>query len=121
MLKSTKEEAREMALAVVEMVKEKKAVDVVLLNVGKVTYLADYFLMCSGASAQQVQAICESVLGGLEKRMNLKPIRVEGYREAEWVLIDYGMLVVHVFRPDKREFYNLERLWSEADPVVVPE
>lgn len=98
---------------------EKKAADLVLLDLQKVASFTDYFLLCTGASARQVQAISDSVEEQLG-RGGLRPAHVEGYREGEWVLLDYLDFVVHVFSPRSRAYYDLERLWRRAAHLPVP-
>ncbi|HHX87229.1 MAG TPA: ribosome silencing factor [Firmicutes bacterium] len=92
---------------------EKKAQDVVLLETGKVSIIADYFLIGTGISRVQIQAICDHLRRQI-KEIGFSPLRIEGYREGSWVLMDYGSLVIHLFQPQAREFYNLERLWGRA-------
>lgn len=104
---------RETALKAAQLASEKKARDLALLEVGTVTYVADYFLICTGTSDIQVQAIADHVKDYFKKQGH-QLLRQEGYREARWILLDYGALVIHVFQPEEREFYNLERLWSNA-------
>lgn len=95
---------------------EKKAQDVVLLETGKISIIADYFLIGTGNSRVQIRAICDHLRRQL-KDDGFLPLRVEGYREGYWVLMDYGSLIIHLFQPEARDFYNLERLWGRA-PVV---
>ena len=97
-----------------------KAYDLVVLETGKLSSIADYFVVCSGRSDTQVQAIAEAV----EKELSVRgerPLSVEGLPHAQWVLLDYGDVVVHVFHLPVREFYDLERLWSRAPRVELPE
>lgn len=96
-----------------EAVLDKKGVALKVLYVGEVSDFADFFLICSGQSDRQVQAIAR----GVEERLaeeGLKPLHAEGVRQGKWVLLDYGDLIVHVFDEERREFYRLERLWSDA-------
>lgn len=109
---------REKVLMAVTLAGEKQARDVVLLEVGKVSYLADYFLICTGRSTLQVQVIADHIREGM-KKAGFSLARIEGYREARWVLLDYGFLVVHIFTPEERLFYNLERLWSSAPALAI--
>jgi ribosome-associated protein len=99
---------------------EKKATDIKLLDLREVTSLADYFLICTGSNQRQIQAIWDEI----EKQMKLtageRPHSVEGYSAAEWILGDYGDLVVHIFDPEKRRYYDLERLWRHAKEVPLP-
>jgi ribosome-associated protein len=96
---------------------DRKARDVRVLHLGKVTDFTDYFLICSGASDRQVQAIADGVLEKLRAE-GVRPLNVEGYNRAQWVLIDYGDVVVHLFQEEPRRFYALERLWGDAPDVT---
>jgi ribosome-associated protein len=116
----TQPNARELALRCVKHALERKAYDLVLMEVGELTSLADYFLVCTGRSDTQVQAIARSIEEQLA-RDGVRPISVEGYTHGQWVVIDYGDVVVHVFCEPVREFYDLERLWSRAPRVSLPE
>ncbi|MFN2531777.1 MAG: ribosome silencing factor [Pyrinomonadaceae bacterium] len=100
--------------------REKKALDVVLLDLREIASFTDFFLLTSGANERQVQAISDEVYESL-KRQGIVAARVEGYKTAEWVLLDYGDFVVHVFERKARSFYDLERLWREAKRVALPE
>jgi ribosome-associated protein len=93
----------------------KKAERVVVLDLRQGTAFTDFFVVCSGQNARQVKAIVDAVEDGLKKHCEQKPLHVEGYGESEWVLLDYFDFVVHVFTPDSREFYALERLWGSAE------
>lgn len=97
---------------------DKKADRVVVLNIGKLSSVADYLLICSGASDRQVQAIAYSIEEGLKKK-KMRPLSMEGIREGHWALIDYGDVIAHIFFEPVREFYNLEGLWPEADRIEV--
>lgn len=88
-----------------------------MLDVREATSFADFFVICSGGSTRQVQAIADEVGHQLKSRGE-RPSSLEGYSNAEWVLIDYGDLVVHVFSPKARVYYDLERLWRDAKPVT---
>jgi ribosome-associated protein len=95
---------------------EKLADKVTVLDLRGLASFTDYFLICHGRSKRQVQAIADQVMDSLRDEKQ-RPLSVEGYRLAEWILIDYGDFVVHVFSESRREFYGLERLWSDA-PVI---
>ena len=97
----------------------KKAERVVVLDLRHGTAFTDFFVVCSGQNARQVKAIVDSIEEHLRKTCNQKPLHVEGYGESEWVLLDYFDFVVHVFTPDTREFYALERLWGSAERTEV--
>lgn len=99
----------------------KKAERVVVLDLRKADAFTDFFLVCSGQNARQVKAIVDAVEEDLRKVCQQKPIHVEGYGESEWVLLDYFDFVVHVFTPDTREFYALERLWGSAERTELAE
>jgi ribosome-associated protein len=99
---------------------EKKAYDLTVLYVGELTSVADYFLICTGRSDTQVQAIVQSVEENL-KRKEIRPLSIEGLPGAQWVLMDYGDVLVHVFYQPVRAFYDLERLWSRAPRPPLPE
>jgi ribosome-associated protein len=98
---------------------EKKAVDVVAFRVAELLVITDYFLIATGASDRQVGAVAEGIEDAL-REAGARPIGREGEREQRWILLDYGDFVVHVFRPDEREFYRLEKLWSDAPRLDLP-
>ena len=98
---------------------ERKAIDTTVLDMGKVTTFTEQFVICHGTNSRQVQAIAESVKDEL-KSEGRRPLNMEGLRNAEWVLLDYGDFVVHVFSKDKRYYYDLERLWRNAPRLPVP-
>jgi ribosome-associated protein len=101
----------------VDVASDKKASDVVLLRTAEVTTMADFFVICSGRSDRQVQALAGAIVDALREE-GVRPQGVEGTSGTRWVLIDYGSVIVHVFAPDEREYYGLERLWSNAAQVV---
>jgi ribosome-associated protein len=94
-------------------VDSKKASDVTILDISEIASFADYFLICTGDSSRQIQAIADEVEAKL-KENGYRPNHIEGYRNAEWVLLDYIDLVVHIFSKSARAFYDLERLWRDA-------
>jgi ribosome-associated protein len=98
---------------------DKKAVDLVVLDLRKAAGFTDYFVICSGANARQVRAIADAVTEALGDD-GVKPALVEGYDRSEWVLIDYFDFIVHVFGPETRMFYGLERLWGSAERIEIP-
>lgn len=97
---------------------DKKAVDPLILDLRKASAFTDYFLLCTGRTARQVQAIADGIEEALRKQ-GLRPSLVEGRQHAEWVLLDYFDFVVHVFTPSTRTFYDLERLWGDAERIEV--
>ena len=97
----------------------KKAVDVVVLDLRKAAGFTDFFVICSGTNVRQVRAIADAVIETLGED-GVKPAHLEGYDRSEWVLIDYFDFIVHVFSPDTRQFYGLERLGGSAERLEVP-
>lgn len=97
---------------------EKKAIDVLALRLSALTEFTDYFLICSGNSTRQTQAIADEITDQL-KKIKVRPLHTEGYNNGEWILIDYGIFVVHVFTEKSRQFYDLERLWRDAERVTI--
>jgi ribosome-associated protein len=97
---------------------EKKATDLVVLDLRKAASFTEYFLICTGASTRQVQAISNAIEESLLKS-GKRPMHIEGYSSAEWILLDYGDLIVHVFSPASRRFYDLERLWRDAPRLEI--
>ena len=98
----------------VEAALDKKAEDLVVLDLRGLSDVTDFFVVCHGTSDRHIKAVAESIEEGLRKELNLRPSHIEGDRQAEWILLDYIDLVVHVFIADKREFYRLESLWGDA-------
>jgi ribosome-associated protein len=97
---------------------DRKAAGLKVLHLQKVSDFTDYFLICSGTSERQVQAIADAVQERL-RDSRVRPLHVEGYNRAQWVLLDYGDVVVHVFQEEPRRYYALERLWSDAPDVTA--
>jgi ribosome-associated protein len=104
----------ELLAEVVELADDRKALDIVSLDLREMLGYTDYFVVCTGRSDRQVKAIHDGIHEGLKSRHGLLPRRVEGVSAAQWVLMDYLDVIVHVFTPEKREFYRLEQLWGEA-------
>ena len=98
---------------------DRKAHDIVLLRVDKVTSLADYYIICTGTSTTQLRAIADAADEAVSKAYGVDPQSVEGYRGSPWVLLDYGTVILHVFKEDTRRFYDLERLWADGTRVDV--
>jgi ribosome-associated protein len=99
---------------------DKKAVNSIVLDLRDVTEFTDFFIITSGTNVRQVQAISDGISEDL-KLIDARPIRIEGYNTAEWILMDYGDFVVHIFEEKSREFFDLERLWRDAKRVQIPE
>ncbi len=106
-------------LRAVRAAESKKATDIKVLDLTGITSFADFFVICTGANQRQIQAISDEVNLQLKQAGEL-PISVEGYNQADWVLADYGDLLVHIFSPKAREYYDLERLWRSAKTVEIP-
>jgi len=104
----------------VRAAESKKATDIRILDLTGITSFADFFVICTGNNQRQVQAISEEVGLQLKQQASELPLSVEGYNQAEWVLADYGDLLVHIFSPKAREYYDLERLWRSAKTVEIP-
>jgi len=99
---------------------DRKAVDLVVLDLRPANGFADYFLVCSGTNPRQIKAISDAIQESLSER-GIRPAHVEGYDRAGWILLDYFDFIVHIFSPDARAFYALERLWGSAKRIEVPE
>ena len=110
-------EAAELAHRIVEIASDKKGSDIVMLRTAELTTMADFFVICSGRSDRQVQALAGAIVDELRDD-GIRPLGTEGMSAARWVLLDYGSVIVHVFAPDEREYYGLERLWGKAAQVV---
>ena len=115
----TRVDSREKALAAAEAALEKKAYDLVVLESEHLSTIADYFLIATGRSDVQVQAIAR----GIEERMvkdGVRPLSIEGFNHAHWIVLDYDDVVVHIFYEPTRDFYRLERTWTDAREVELP-
>ncbi|MCP9494597.1 MAG: ribosome silencing factor [Pyrinomonadaceae bacterium MAG19_C2-C3] len=109
-------ELDERMLVSIFVAEEKKAQDIIALNLQPVASFTDFFIIASGANQRQVQAIADDVILRL-KKMGTRVVRVEGYQTGEWVLLDYGDFVMHIFEAKARQFFDLERLWRDAPRV----
>lgn len=114
-----KEEKQKFKLCVKAALK-KKAFDLIVLDIKEISSFADYFILCSGNSNRQVQAIASSIEYDLKKK-GIYPLGIEGFNEGKWVLLDYDDIIIHVFYHQIREFYELERLWDDAPRIEVEE
>jgi ribosome-associated protein len=104
----------------IECAADRKAFDLRVLDLRDVASFTEFFIICTGANQRQVQAIADQIEEQLKKQLQTRPVRIEGYTSAEWVLLDYGDFIVHIFNKEAREFYDLERLWRDARKVDVP-
>ena len=107
--------SRQLAETIAEAADDKKAEEIVLLKVAGISFLADYFVIATGFSTTQVKAICDSIEKETEAKYQLLPLRLQGKSEGRWIAIDYGDVIVHIFMPEEREFYNLEAFWGHAE------
>lgn len=104
----------------VKAAQDKKAAEMVVLDLRRSSAFTDHFVLCTGQNPRQVKAIADAVEEAL-RALRMRPAHIEGYDRAEWVLMDYFSFIVHVFTPSTREFYGLERLWGQAERIAVPE
>lgn len=117
----TKISAPPIVEAILHGMRDKKAQDITLLNVGKIpNTVTDYFVICSGTSDRQTGAIADAVRQAVKSATGERPYRSEGERSGEWILLDYVDVVVHIFLPRMREFYQLEELWADAERTDWP-
>ena len=115
-----KTDSQALAEMAVEAIREKKGQDVMVLDLRQIpAAVTDFFVICSGTSTPQVEAIMESVDEFIKKNFGEDPLHIEGRENAEWILMDYVDLVVHIFKPEARAFYKLEDLWSDADIKII--
>ena len=111
------EAIKQKALAVCEVLYNKKAQDIVAIHVADKTIIADWFIICSGRATQQVKAIADE-LDHKAQELGLTLRRTEGYGEGKWIVLDYADILVHIFYPEERKYYNMERLWDENDSAI---
>ena len=108
---------KELALIAAKALDDKKGKEISAIEIADLSSLADYFVFATGTSNTQINALCDAVEKDLKEKANENPLRREGYRDGTWVLLDYGCICVHVFSAEAREFYSLERLWKDGNPV----
>lgn len=111
-------DSRERAIKCAALALDKKALDVKILEIGKLSSIADYLVLATGRSDKQAQAIADSVKQGMKKFG--KALDIEGVSEGKWIVIDYGDVIVHIFQEDIRRYYNLDELWEAAPHVEIP-
>jgi ribosome-associated protein len=111
-------DALDLARRIVDLASEKQASDIVLLDIRGVSLIADYFVIATAANERQANAILRDLSEKLIEEFGRKPLHTEGKPDSGWVLLDFGDVIVHVFSPSERSFYNLEQLWSAATPIV---
>jgi len=110
--------SKKLAQAIAQLTLTKKAEDVVILDLRRLTNVTDYFVICSGQTDLQVRAISNAVIDGLRQK-KIKPWHIEGYEVSSWVLLDFVDVVVHIFQPPIRDYYRLEELWGDAPVTIV--
>ncbi|MEG4506213.1 ribosome silencing factor [Microcoleus sp. F6_B4] len=115
--RTSADDARGLIVTVAQAAEDRKAVDIVLLRVSEVSYLADYFAIVTGFSNVQVRAICQAIADQVEEEWQRLPLRTQGLSDASWVVMDYGDAIVHILKPQEREFYNLEAFWGHAERI----
>lgn len=113
-------EAKEMAKLICDALADKKGEDIKIINISEVTVLADYFIIASGTNRSQVQAMADNVEEMLGKT-GCEPKQIEGYQNANWILMDYRDVIVHIFDRENRLFYDLERIWRDGQNMTVEE
>lgn len=120
MTKKKEPDSRKRVLLCINASLEKKAKDLVILNVKEISAFTDYFIICSGTSDRQVRAISDAIQERL-KLAEILPLGIEGETAGQWILMDYNDVIIHIFLETIRSFYDLERLWSEAPRMIVPD
>ena len=105
----------------IQCASEKQAINMIALDLRAIASFTEFFIIASGSNQRQVQAIADEINEQLKKQLDTRPVRIEGYSGAEWVLMDYGDFIVHIFDKNAREFYDLARLWLDARRVELPE
>ncbi len=112
--------SKEIMQTVVKCIDSKKGADIKVLDISKITTMADYFVICQGGSSTQMKAIADEVEEKLQS-LGVKPFGREGMNTAYWILLDYSDVIVHIFSGESREFYSIENLWSDAETVDISE
>ena len=113
-------EAKEMAKLAIQALEDKKAEDIKVNDISTISTIADYFIIASGKNHSQIQAMCDNVEEALE-RAGAEMKQTEGYKSADWILMDYGDIIVHIFDTENRLFYDLERIWRDGKEMDVSE
>lgn len=110
--------SKELAILTAKSLSDKKGTDISVLDITSLTTISDYFVIVTGGSTAQVKALADGVVEKT-KEIGILPLRTEGYRGSSWILIDFGGVIVHVFKNDMRDFYNLEHLWGDAKALNI--
>lgn len=111
------QQPRDVAIQIAKVLSDKKAQDIMMLEVGHLTVVADYFIIASGRASTQVKALCDEIEDKMDQ-MGIQSRRREGYAAARWVVLDYASVIVHIFHEQEREYYNLERLWMDGSNQI---
>lgn len=119
MTDNIKEKINEMVQLTISALEDKKAEDIKVIDISQISVLADYFIIASGSNKSQIQALCDTVEEKLGKA-GYPPKQMEGYANANWVLLDFGDIIVHIFDRENRLFYDLERIWCDGKLVDLP-
>jgi len=120
-LNYTEEQIKDLATKAAQFADEKKALDIKILDLREMTSMTDYFIICTGEVEEHAKAIEKAVEKGLIQSDNFKAWHIEGYSTGNWIVMDYFDFVVHIFKPESREYYNLEKLWADAPLVEIQE
>lgn len=121
-MQNKKTDAQEVIDLIVEGIQDKKGKEIVIVDMLKLgNSICDYFVICQGGSPAQVSAITDSIEDTVRVNCGRKPYAVDGLRNAQWVAIDYGDILVHVFQPEVRKFYDIEHLWADATLTTIPD
>lgn len=112
----------ELLAAIIEGIQERKGKKITHVDLSELEHIStEHFLICQGSSTMQVAAIADSVREYVQKKIGVKPFNYDGYRNSQWIVIDYGNIYVHIFLPEYREYYNLEQLWNDARIAEIPD
>lgn len=109
----------ELTSTIVNAALDRKGDNIVVIKVSEVSYLADYFIIITGYSHVQVRAISQAIAQKVEQERQIYPLGVEGQNESSWILMDYGDVIVHILKPEERDFYNLEAFWGHAERIDI--
>ena len=112
-------EAKKLAAKAFMLLDEKKAMDIKVIDISKVSVIADYFIITGGANERQVKALADNVEEKLAKEDGVTPRSIEGYNNANWILMDYGDVIIHIFNQEDRLFYDLEKIWLDGQDVTI--
>ena len=115
------EQSKKMAKLAYQALDEKMGEDIKVIDISGISVLADYFIIASGSNRNQVQAMVDSVQEDLYKKAGVEAKQIEGYQTANWILLDYADIIVHVFDEENRLFYNLERIWRDGKDIAIEE